>query len=210
MRISISLLVLSVVIHNSIAQDKLPEGFALVKRDGVIAIYERWIIFPDSDPPQESREVKGEFTIHASMYKVLALIKDQKKIKIWQRHVSEFRVYPQPDTTFWLEYSYHDIPWPVSDQDHFLEYQLYERKPGKELFLTFKSRKDPVLAPKQNGVTRMILSGSWRLQQAAPDQVKVTYRILSMPVGIPRLFTDPVIRSNMMTTMQRLTTLAEQ
>lgn len=210
MRISLSLLVLSVVIHNSIAQDKLPEGFALVKRDGVIAIYERWIIFPDSDPPQESREVKGEFTIHATMYKVLALIKDQKKIKIWQRHVSEFRVYPQPDTTFWLEYSYHDIPWPVSDQDHFLEYQLYEKKPGEELFLTFKSRKDPVLAPKQSGVTRMILSGSWRLQQASPNQVKVTYRILSMPIGIPRLFTDPVIRSNMMSTMQALTKLAEQ
>ncbi len=206
----LSLLILPAVIEDSIAQGKSPEGFALVKREGAVAIYERWIIFPDSDPPQEAREVKGEFTIQSSMYKVLALIKDQKKIKIWQRHVSEFRVYPQPDTTFWLEYSYHDIPWPVSDQDHFLEYQLVEMKPGQELFLTFKSRKDPVLAPKQSGVTRMILSGNWRLEQLSPNQVKVTYRILSMPIGIPRLFTDPVIRSNLMSTMQRLTELAEQ
>jgi len=203
------LLVFLVVISDSIAQDKFPEGFALVKRDGDIAIYERWIIFPDSDPPQEAREVKGEFTAQSSIYKVLALIKDKTKIKIWQKHVSEFRVYPQPDTTFWLEYSYHDIPWPVSDQDHFLEYQLYERKPAEELFLMFKSRKDPVLAPKQNGVTRMILSGSWRLQQVSPNQVKVTYRILSMPIGIPRLFTDPVIRSNLMSTIQALKRLAE-
>ena len=203
-------LVFLMVVHDTLAQAKLPEGFVLVKRDGAIAIYERWVIFPDSDPPQEAREVKGEFTIQSTMYKVLAVIKDPKKIKIWQHHVSEFRVYPQPDTTFWLEYSYHDIPWPVSDQDHFLEYQLVERKPGEELFLTFKSRKDPVLAPKQDGVTRMILSGSWRLQQLSPHQVKVTYRILSMPVGIPRLFTDPVIRNNMMSTMQRLTALAEQ
>ncbi|HMI66596.1 MAG TPA: hypothetical protein VK517_11190 [Cyclobacteriaceae bacterium] len=210
MRISLLfLLVFLVVISDSIAQDKFPEGFALVKRDGDIAIYERWIIFPDSDPPQEAREVKGEFTAQSSIYKVLALIKDKTKIKIWQKHVSEFRVYPQPDTTFWLEYSYHDIPWPVSDQDHFLEYQLYERKPAEELFLMFKSRKDPVLAPKQNGVTRMILSGSWRLQQVSPNQVKVTYRILSMPIGIPRLFTDPVIRSNLMSTIQALKRLAE-
>jgi hypothetical protein len=164
MRISLlSLVVFLMVIPDLIAQDKFPEGFALVKRDGDIAIYERWIIFPDSDPPQEAREVKGEFTAQSSIYRALALLKDQTKIKIWQKHVSEFRVYPQPDTTFWLEYSYHDIPWPVSDQDHFLEYQLYEKKRGEELFLTFKSRKDPVLAPKQNGVTRMILSGSWRL-----------------------------------------------
>jgi hypothetical protein len=195
--------------NEAAAQTKLPEGFALVKREGAIAIYERWIIFPDSDPPQEAREVKSEFTIAASLYTVLSIIKDQTKIKIWQKHVSEFRVYPQPDTTFWLEYSYHDIPWPVSDQDHFLEYQLYEKKPGQELFLTFKSRKDPVLAPLQKGVTRMILSGSWRLQQTAPHQVKVTYRILSMPIGIPRLFTDPVIRSNLMSTVQALTKLAE-
>jgi hypothetical protein len=210
MRISLLfLLVFLVVIPDSNAQDKFPEGFALVKRDGDIAIYERWIIFPDSDPPQEAREVKGEFTAQSSIYKVLALIKDKTKIKIWQKHVSEFRVYPQPDTTFWLEYSYHDIPWPVSDQDHFLEYQLYERKPAEEFFLMFKSRKDPVLAPKQNGVTRMILSGSWRLQQVSPNQVKVTYRILSMPIGIPRLFTDPVIRSNLMSTIQALKRLAE-
>src|SRR6266436_4688226 len=98
MRISLlSLLFVLVVISDSIAQDKFPEGFALVKKDGDIAIYERWIIFPDSDPPQEAREVKGEFTALASIYRVLALIKDQTKIKIWQKHVSEFRVYPQPD-----------------------------------------------------------------------------------------------------------------
>src|SRR6266850_1956182 len=208
--LSLSLLLSTVIFQHALAQAKSAEGFTLVKRDGAIAIYERWIIFPDSDPPQEAREVKGEFAIQSTMYKVLALIKDQKKIKIWQRHVTEFRIYPQPDTTFWLEYSYHDIPWPVSDQDHFLEYQLVEKKPGEELFLTFKSRKDPVLAPKQDGVARMILSGSWQLQRLSADQVKVTYRILSMPIGIPRLFTDPVIRNNMMSTMQRLTALAEQ
>jgi len=192
-----------------VSQDK-PEKFELVKEDGLIAIYERWIIFPGSNPPQEAREVKGEFLVKASMYKILSLIKDEKKIKIWQTHVADFKIYPQPDTSFWLEYSYHDIPWPVSDQDHFLEYHLSEKSAGKELFLSFKSRLDLVLAPRQKSVTRMILSGSWRLEQLAPNKVKVTYRILSMPVGIPRLFTDPVIRSNLMSTIKALTKLAEE
>jgi hypothetical protein len=209
MRISLCLISFWWAAYGSLkAQDKFPEGFALVKRDGEIAIYERWIIFPDSKPAQEAREVKGEFTVRASMYKIIHLIRDESKIRVWQKHVSEFKVYIQPDTLFWLEYSYHDIPWPVSDQDHFLEYHLNERIPGQELFLTFKSRLDP-RAPERKGVTRMVLSGSWQLEEVHPDRTKITYRILSMPIGIPRLFTDPVIRSNLMSTMERLVELAE-
>lgn len=193
------------MIFTARAQEQFPEGFVLVKKDGAISLFERWIIFPGSEPPIQAREVKGEFVVPSTLYKVVAILRDEKKIKIWQTHVSDFKVYLQPDTTFWLEYSYHDIPWPVSDQDHFLEYQLHEKIPGQEVFITFKSRVDARRAPKQKGVTRMVLSGSWRLEQVAPHQVKVTYRILSMPIGIPRLFTDPVIRINLMSTIKALT-----
>jgi hypothetical protein len=193
-----------------LAQEKPAEKFELVKKDGVIELYERWIIFPDSRPPLEAREVKTVFLINASIYDILHLLRDEKKIKLWQTHVSEFKVYLQPDTTFWLEYSYHDIPWPVSDQDHFLEYHLAERKRGQELFLTFKSRLDLAIAPKQKNVTRMVLSGSWRMEQLSPHQARVTYRILSMPVGIPRLLTDPVIRSNMVSTIKAMARVAEK
>jgi len=48
MRIALFLFLVATVVSNaSFAQAKLPEGFALVKKEGVIAIYERWIIFPD-------------------------------------------------------------------------------------------------------------------------------------------------------------------
>lgn len=144
------------------------------------------------------------------MYKILSILKDESKIKIWQKHVSHYNVYPQRDTTFWLEYSYHDIPWPVSDQDHFLRYDLVENIPGKELFIKFESAIDPKLAPVEPDVARMELSGSWRLEQINPQQVKATYRILSMPSRIPRMFTDPVIRSNLLSTIKALTILAEE
>jgi len=191
-------------------QNNTREQFELVKKDGVISIYERWIIFPNSDPPIEAREVKGEFLINSSIYEILHLIKDELKIKIWQSHVTKFKVYPQSDSSVWQEYSYHDIPWPVSDQDHFLEYQLAEVKPRQEFFITFQSLVNSEVAPKQKGVTRMTLSGSWRLEQLSEQQVKVTYRILSMPIGIPRIFTDPIIRSNLMSTIKALTQLAEK
>ncbi len=192
------------------AQDSGIEKFDLVKEEAPIFIYERWITFPGKVPAVKAREVKSEFLINTSMYKILSILKDESKIKIWQKHVSDFKVYPQRDTTFWLEYSYHDIPWPVSDQDHFLRYDLVEKTPGKELFIRFESTIDPKLAPVERDVTRMELSGSWRLEQISPQQVKATYRILSMPSSIPRMFTDPVIRSNLMSTIKALTILAEE
>jgi hypothetical protein len=197
------------VSSQAFAQDTETQKFVLVKQDSPIFVHERWITFPGKVPAVKAREVKGEFLIKTSMYAILNLLKDESKIKIWQKHVTDFKVYPQPDTTFWLEYSYHDIPWPVSDQDHFLRYDLEEKIPGKELFITFKSVIDTKLGPVKKGVTRMELAGSWTVEQLAPNKVKVTYRILSMPSHIPRMFTDPVIRSNLMSTIKALTKLAE-
>lgn len=185
------------------------EGFKLVKQEGTTAIYERWITFPNSNPPIEAREVKGEFYFNNTIFAGLNLIQDEKKIQLWQKHVSEFKVYPQLDTMGWIEYSYHDIPWPVSDQDHLLEYRIEKLIPGRLLFLSFESREDLKLAPVRKGVTRMELSGSWTWEQVSPDRVKVTYRILSKPIGIPKWLTDPIIRSNIMTTIEEYVALLE-
>jgi hypothetical protein len=205
-----SLLLLPFIANNQLnAQDSEIEKFNLVKREANILIYERWITFPGKMPAVNAREVKCEFLINASMYMVLSILKDESKIKIWQKHVTDFKVYPQPDTSFWFEYSYHDIPWPVSDQDHFMRYNLVETILGKELVIGFQSVTNLKLAPVENDVTRMELVGSWKMEQLSPEQVKVTYRILSMPGSIPRMFTDPVIRSNMMSTVKSLITLAE-
>ncbi len=193
-----------------VAAQNDPEGFQLLKKEERIAIYERWVFYPGTNPPVKAREVKGEFRINSTIFEILSIIKDETKIKYWQKHVSKFKVYPQPDTTYWLEYSYHDIPWPVSDQDHFLEYQLTEKKPGEIFFITFQSKVNDKLAPVDEDVTRMQLTGSWELRQLTPTEVLVIYRIYSMPIGIPRIFTDPVIRSNLMSTIKALTRLAEE
>jgi len=189
--------------------DKDKEGFTLVKKDGTISIYERWITFPASNPPIKAREVKGEFYFHNTIFAGLHLIQDETRIKDWQSHVTEFKVYPQRDSSTWLEYSYHDIPWPVSDQDHFLEYKMVETVPHRVLVITFQSRANAKLAPVRDGVTRMQLSGSWTLEQIGPQHVKVTYRILSKPIGMPKFLTDPIIRSNIMTTIEEYVALLE-
>ncbi len=192
---------------NAEAQSK--EEFELVKKDGTISVYERWITIPNTDPPIKAREVKGEFYFQNTIYAGLRLIQNEEKIMQWQDHVSEFKVYKQRDTTMWLEYSYHDIPWPVSDQDHLLVYTMTASAPGV-ITLTFKSKVDDGIAPVRKGVTRMELSGSWKLEQIAPNKVKATYRILSKPIGIPKFLTDPIIRSNIMTTIKEYIALLEE
>src|SRR5688500_20045051 len=95
------------------------DGFELVRDEDGILVYERWVTFPKSNPAVTAREVKSEFYIRANIHDALSLMRDESKIGDWQKHVSEFKIYPRTDSVRY-EYSYHDIQWPVSDQDHFL------------------------------------------------------------------------------------------
>jgi hypothetical protein len=185
----------SIVSAQSGADNK---GFTLVKEKDHIRIYERWIHFPKVTPPVEAREVKSVFSARATLSDALALLRDESRIQQWQSHVAKFKVYPKNDS-LWYEYSYHDIPWPVSDQDHFLVYRIEKQIPGQEIFVTFESIVNDKLAPVNEDADRMTLAGSWTFL-AKKDSVEITYRILSMPSSIPRIFTDPVIRNNMLST----------
>ena len=183
------------------------EGFSLVKQKDNISIYERWRHFPKTDPPVEAREVKGVFYAKTDFKEAVALLKNEKLIYQWQSHVSKFKVYPQTDTT-WFEYSYHDIPWPVSDQDHFLVYEI-QYQTQDTVYVTFESIPNEKLAPVDKGAHRMRLAGSW-LFEKQKDKLKISYRIYSYPSSIPRIFTDPVIRSNMMSTIKEYIKIVEK
>jgi hypothetical protein len=191
------------------AQTGTHDGFELVRKDDKISVYERWITFPKSNPPITAREVKSEFFIKGDVRNALALMQDETQIKAWQKHVSEFKVYPSTDSV-WHEYSYHNIPWPVSDQDHFLEYRIEDPLLSDGIFITFETVKNDSVAPERKGVSRMTLSGSWYLQQIDDDRIKVTYRILSMPGNLPRFITDPVIRNNLMSTVEAYIEIIEK
>lgn len=183
------------------AQTGTHDGFEPVRSEDSILVYERWVTFPKSDPPITAREVKSEFYIDANITDAVALIQDESSLSAWQKHVSEFKVYPHTDSA-WFEYSYHDIPWPVSDQDHFLQYTIRDPIEDDGIFITFETVENKKVAPLRKGVSRMTLSGSWYFQQVDGGKIKATYRILSMPGKLPRFITDPVIRSNLMSTVR--------
>jgi len=183
--------------------------FVLVKQEDSVFIYERWIKFPGTEPPQDAREVKGEFTVHSTANELIRLLKSPKWVMKSQKHVSEFKVYPLAVDTAWLEYSYHDIPWPVSDQDHFLVYKV-TKEDENEMIVAFESTKNDKLAPERSGVARMNLLGSWTINKLDENRVKVVYSIISQPGNIPRIFTDPIIRRNIVITIQSIIEILEE
>jgi hypothetical protein len=192
------------------AQPDALNGFELVKEDDNIFIYERWVTFPKSNPPIKAREVKGVFYVKSNIPDAIALMQDEKKIYEWQKHVSEFKVYKKSDTTTWEEYSYHDIPWPVSDQDHYLIYKIDPTSTPDKVLVTFETKANAVLAPVREDVDRMTLAGSWLFEKDPKGKIKISYSIMSMPSNIPRMFTDPVIRSNMLSTIKHYITILEK
>lgn len=198
----------SVITLPALCQDN--EGFVLVKSDPPIEVHERWVEFPNKKPVVTSRELKTEFIVNAPIPKIIAIIKDESKVKTWQGHVSKYKIYLKSDST-WDEYSCHDIPWPLSDQDSFMEYKLVEIIPDQEYVVNFKSRVDKKIAPVYSNISRIELVGSWRFVLTAPNVVRVTYRVQSAPTThIPRMIVDPVVRNNLVETVKSLTEIAEK
>jgi hypothetical protein len=187
------------------------EGFVLVKSDPPIQIHERWVEFPNKKPAVTSRELKSEFIVNAPVHKVISIIRDEKQVRLWQSHILNYKIYPKADSTSWDEYSCHDVPWPLSDQDSYMEYKLKEVKAGEEYQIVFKSKVDKKIAPIKDNVNRIELHGSWKLIVTAPGVVKITYRIQSAPAtNVPRMIVDPVIRNNLVAMARSLTEIVEK
>ncbi|MEJ0029008.1 MAG: hypothetical protein WDO15_00930 [Bacteroidota bacterium] len=106
-------------------------------KEPTIELQERWVEFPGKKPAVISRELKTEFTVRAPIFKIINLIRDESQVNSWQQHLRSYKIYHTKDTTIWNEYSCRDIPWPMSDQDSFMEYKLYEISPGMEYLVEF-------------------------------------------------------------------------
>lgn len=193
------------------AQDNDNEGFVRVKNDPPFEVHERWVEFPGKQPAVTSRELKSEFTVNAPIHKIIRIIRDESQVNLWQSNIRSFKIYQKADTSMWDEYSCRNVPWPLEDQDSFMEYQLKEIRPNEEYLIIFKSRVDDQVAPVNEDINRIELTGSWRFVVTSPGVVRVTYRIQSVPAtSVPRMILDPVVRNNLVATIKSLTEIVEK
>lgn len=181
------------------------EGYAVVRQDEKITMFERWAPFPGTTT--NARQIKCVFHAKTTIDNMLAHIYHDSKVTTWQKNLIEYKITPKNDST-WVIYSHYKIPWPLTNQDYLLSYSLVKNE--NQITLSFKHLDDGKIAAIREGVDRKPTVGQWELETTANGKVKVTYTITSLPVNFPRVVTDGIVRNNIMSTINTLITVAEK
>ena len=178
-------------------------NFVLVKKNNGISLYERWYSINAS---QQAREIKATFTIKTDPYTAVALIKDESRGKQWNKNTQSYKVLSQNDH-IWFGYIQYDLPWPVSNQDCVLRYN--QNHSGNVLHVEFENTDHPSF-PVRKKIQRIPeINGRWIFTKTN-DGVAVEYYISTTPSNtLPTWLTDPIIRNNLIETLQVFRSILE-
>src|SRR5690606_27329191 len=171
-------------------------SFTLVRQNSGIALYERW--YPIGSG-QQAREIKAIFRVAAQPAAAAALIKDESKGKQWNKNTLSYEVIPE-NHNMWFGYIQYDLPWPLSDQDCVLQYN--QNYSGDTLKIVFAGSRHPAF-PERKRIQRIPeISGRWIFRQV-DSGIIVEYYITTTPsTTLPAWVTDPIIRNNLIETLQ--------
>ena len=179
-------------------------GYQLVKKAKGIELYEKWYEIASN---KLVREVKVAYSINSSIQAAAALIENEMKATQWNKGSNQYRIIPKDDTS-WFSYIQYDLPWPVDNQDCVLYYNVSLATPN-QIIIDFKSVEHEIF-PASANITRILdVRGKW-IFNATPNGTRVDYSITTMPSPtLPRWVTDPIVRSNLIDTMDEFRKILE-
>jgi hypothetical protein len=180
--------------------------YKLVKKDGLISLYEKWIIAMNGE---QARELKMVFYVKATPSEAVQLLKDQGKGKDWNPSADTYKVLPSANNNYWVGYLRYDIPWPVGDQDACLAYTMKETANATEI--SFQTTEHASF-PLKKGVGRINgTRGKWLLEKNNNGLMRVTYTVsANRNSKLPKFITDPIIHDNLMESMTLFTAILEK
>jgi hypothetical protein len=183
----------------------LAEDFIFIKKQNGIRLYERELFYQD----KKVREVKAEFLLNAKPEDVIRLIKDEKRISNWNKRIDKFQVINSPQSSTWMAYTRFDLPFPFDDQETLLLYNVAEKQ-QESWNIQFSSTTSKSF-PQTRNISRVNhVKGSWLLENAGDNRLKITYCILSeRKEEIPKVISDPIIRDNLLSSLHRMKTILE-
>ena len=177
--------------------------FVLVREKDGIALYERWYAVTAD---QQAREVKAIFHVKSRPQAAVALIKDETKAMQWNRNTESYRILPESENV-WFGYIQYDLPWPVSNQDCVLKYE--QNTLHNSLLIEFSETDHPSFPLKKRVQRIPQISGKWIIAET-DDGILVEYYITTTPSDtLPTWLTDPIIRNNLIETLQHFRTILE-
>lgn len=180
----------------SFSQEKT---YTFIKKDKGVSLYYRWIITPDK---HKVRELKAELEIHSSPEKIISVIRNDKQATHWMKGTSEVNRLGKYSEDQWQFYVQYEIPWPLSNQDCVIQYDIKKEADGKYYHIGMKGL--PSYIAEKEGVTRIQhLQGVWKITPINKNSCKVEYAVHSgQAPKFPRWITDPIIQGNFINTME--------
>jgi START domain-containing protein len=147
-------------------------------------------------PQHALPDFRGEVTLDAELYDVLAVILDipQQTEWMWQCRLSHV-LRREGDAS--VVYQVLDARWPATDRDVVFRSTPSVLVPGHSLAVRFASVEDPAVPPVPDLVRMPALSGEFLLEALDSAHSRVTYTVSADPGGaLPVAFLRETVRQS--------------
>ena len=196
--------------HLLFAQNTLASEFKIVKKQGDIVLYERWIA---GSKGESVRELKAEFFVKSITESVIDLLKNQPEGTKWNMNTSLYKIANTRNDDQWINYIKYDMPAIMDDQECCLLYKVTSSFSDQQnvCVINFESTISP-LFPVNPDVKRITgVRGQWILQPQPNRSLKITYLITSdKSSNMPRFISDPIVHGNLFKTIENFKDLLEK
>lgn len=193
-----------------LAKNLMASDFKIVKKQGAITLYERWINGTKNEPV---RELKAEFLVKSNVENVISLLKNQSAGIKWNKNASLYKIANTLNDNEWINYIKYNMPAMFDDQECCLLYKMSDSFSTNQNIYTinFESVSSSFF-PAKSEVKRITgVNGQWKLEKQANHFLKITYIISSdRSTNIPRFISDPIVHNNLFKTMENFKTLLEK
>ena len=141
-------------------------------------------VFTRPGPGDGFPEFRGETTINAGVFEILAVLDDIDSACEWTQRCAASRQLKRFSATRRIFYNRTSVPWPLQDRDAVLEGAVAGMAEGRDVVASFRSVRWNEMPP-QSGVVRMpLLDGAYRVQRLTDTSCRVSLRIRAHPGGI--------------------------
>jgi hypothetical protein len=178
---------------------------------------DKWRLRQDSDAIriyQQATEsgyaiTRGMMEMQTSLHVLLDIMKDSSTCRHWLFACKESHRVKQYNAKQRLDYTVIDSPLWFADRDMYIHSTTSFEPTSKTLVIQLSGREHHDKG-KAGRVRLQNLRGLWRLQQSAPNTVRVLYQIYANPQLMPSALLDAYVVHSVFETLKSLNSLVEK
>jgi hypothetical protein len=154
------------------------------------------------------KEYKAVMTVKASLFDLLALIKNDTIAKNWISRVKEFKTLQIVSTHEWYTYAEMSLPFPFQNRDLVSHNTVTQT----ENHILIELQSVPNFIPEHPNKVRMKKSkGKWLFKKLSNQEVEVIYEFFSEPaIALPQWFVQPFIVQGIYDTLYKMKQIVEK